>query len=83
MDLHWELPWRAVLPEPDEGQMDFVITGATVCRGGVLIGCARPIHTEFSADLGGVAEGVGFVTLMTSRDGESWERHRDVSAAIA
>jgi len=76
--LHWELPWRAVLPEQDESLLDFVVTGATVCRGGLLVGCARPIHTEFSADPGGPAEGVGFVTLVTSRDGESWERHRDV-----
>jgi len=85
--LHWRLPWRTVMPKRDEGLLDFVATGATLCRGGLLIGCARLIHCEFSVDPGGPVEdakrsvplaGVGYVTLLTSRDGESWERHREV-----
>ena len=76
--LHWELPWRTVLPERDEGLLEFVVTGATICRGGLLIGCVRNLHMEFSADPGGAVDGIGYATLLTSRDGESWERHRDM-----
>ena len=77
--MRWEMPWRVILPEPrDEGLLEFISASAVVCRGGLLIGCARMLHEDYSPDLGGPPNAVGYATLVTSRDGESWERHDDV-----
>ena len=76
---HWELPWRIITPEPrDEGLPEFVAAAPPICRGGLLIGMARILHDDFSADPGGPVAGIGYSTLLTSRDGESWERHDDI-----
>jgi hypothetical protein len=77
--LHWEMPWRIIVPEPrDEGQPEFVGAAAVMCRGGLLIGVARVLHDDYSADPGGTVAGIGYSQIITSRDGESWERHDDI-----
>jgi len=77
--VHWELPWRVAIPEPrDEGQLEFYAVGGTIARGGLLIGFARMLHDDLPATPGGPVGGIGYATLVTSRDGKHWERHDDV-----
>ena len=76
---HWERPWRVAVPEErDEGLLEFYGAGGTIARGGLLIGFARMLRDDAPADPGGEPEGIGWSTLMTSRDGRHWERHDDI-----
>jgi hypothetical protein len=77
--VRWEMPWRVIVPgERDEGTLEFYAAGGTIARGGLLVGCPRMLRDDLPADPGGPPEGIGYATLVTSRDGESWERHSDV-----
>jgi hypothetical protein len=77
--VHWQRPWRVLMPEPrDEGQLEFYSAGGTIARGSLLIGFARMLHDDYAANEGGPADGIGYATLVTSRDGLRWERHDDV-----
>jgi len=75
----WSRPWRVLMPEPrDEGQLEFYSVGGTIARGGLLIGFARMLHDDYPANEGGPPDGIGYSTLVTSRDGLHWERHDDI-----
>jgi len=87
--IAWSRPWRVLMPEPrDEGQLEFYSVGGTIARGGLLIGFARMLHDDYPANEGGPADqaaagseppsGIGYATLVTSRDGVRWERHDEV-----
>ncbi len=77
--VHWERPWRVVVPEArEEGLLEFYGVGGTFARGGLLIGFVRMLRDDLPATEGGPAEGIGYTTLVTSRDGEHWQRHDDV-----
>jgi hypothetical protein len=77
--VRWERPWRVVVPESrDDGLLEFYSVGGTIARGGLLIGFVRMLHDDFPADEGGEANGIGYTTLVTSRDGKHWERHNDI-----
>jgi hypothetical protein len=76
--IQWETPRRVVMPEPrDEGLLEFYGVGATIRRGNLLIGFVRMLHDDYPADEGGPADGIGYTTLVTSRDALHWERHGD------
>lgn len=75
----WERPWRIAAPEArDPGLLEFYSVGGTIARGGLLIGFVRMLHDDYPATAGGPAEGIGYATLITSRDGRHWQRHDDV-----
>jgi hypothetical protein len=77
--VNWKTPWRVVVPEDrDEGTLEFYAVGGTIARGGLLIGCPRMLRDDLPADAAGPIEGIGYSTLVTSRDGEYWERHDGV-----
>ncbi|MCC6490229.1 MAG: hypothetical protein IT364_22280, partial [Candidatus Hydrogenedentes bacterium] len=77
--VHWEMPWRVVVPEPgDDGVLEFYGVGGTFARGGLLIGFVRMLHDDYPCEPGGSPDGIGYTTLVTSRDGRHWERHPDV-----
>jgi len=74
--VRWQRPWRVLMPEPrDEGQLEFYSVGGTIARGGLLIGLARMLHDDYPANAGGSPDGIGYATLVTSRDGVRLERH--------
>ncbi|MFH1743250.1 MAG: hypothetical protein ABIH23_29950 [bacterium] len=76
---NWRRPWRVVIPENrDEGVLEFYSVGGTIARGSLLIGFVRMLHDDYAAEPGGPAEGIGYTTLVTSRDGVHWERHDDI-----
>ncbi len=76
--VHWTLPRRVFVPdEHDEGVTEFY--GAEVMsRGDVLIAFVRVLRDDLAADPHCPVEGVGYTAIATSRDGKSWQRHRDV-----
>jgi hypothetical protein len=75
----WERPWRIAVPEArDAGLLEFYGVGGTIARGGLLIGFVRMLHDDYAATEGGPTEGIGYATLITSRDGKHWQRHDDV-----
>ena len=87
--IAWSRPWRVLMPEPrDEGQLEFYSVGGTIARGGLLIGFARMLHDDYPANEGRASDGaaagseppsgIGYATLVTSRDGVRWERHDEV-----
>ncbi len=77
--MHWEQPWRVIVPEPrDKDLLEFYSAGGTIARGGLLISFVRMLHDDYPAEPGGEAEGIGYTTLATSRDGKHWERHDDI-----
>jgi hypothetical protein len=76
--VRWEPLWRIAVPETDEGLLEFYSVGGTIARGGLLIGFVRMLHDDLPADPGGPANGIGYATLITSRDGKHWQRHKDV-----
>src|SRR5690606_36365449 len=49
----------------------------TISRGPLLIGFVRVLHDDYPADPGGEPEGIGYTSLVTSRDGISWTRHKE------
>lgn len=74
--IHWKTPWRVGVPEErDQGTLEFYAAGGPIARGGLLIACPRMLRDDLPADPDGPIEGIGYATLMTSRDGEHWERH--------
>lgn len=86
---NWQTPWRVLMPEPrDEGQLEFYSVGGTIARGCLLIGFARMLHDDYPADEVGPpgraaagsspTSGIGYATLVTSRDGLLWERQDDI-----
>jgi len=76
--LNWLRPWRIVLPEKEEGLLEFYGIGGPFARGGLLIGFVRMLHDDLPANPGGPVEGIGYAVLATSRDGIHWERHKDI-----
>jgi len=77
--IHWETPFRVIVPdERDSGTLEFYAVGGTIARGGLLIGCPRMLRDDLPAEPSGAPDGIGYSTLVTSRDGEYWERHSDV-----
>ena len=77
--VRWERPWRVIVPASnDDGLLEFYSVGGTFARGGLLIGFVRMLHDDLPCEPGGPADGIGYTTLVTSRDGEHWERHPDI-----
>ena len=76
--VHWTRPRRVFVPdEQDQGVTEFY--GAEVLsRGDILIALVRVLRDDLAADPDGSVEGVGYTAIATSRDGKSWQRHRDV-----
>lgn len=76
--VHWTRPRRVFVPdEQDEGVTEFY--GAEVLpRGDTLIALVRVLRDDLAANPDGPIEGIGYTTIATSRDGKSWQRHRDV-----
>ena len=77
--VQWERPRRVVMPEErDAGLLEFYSVGGTIARGPLLIGFVRMLHDDYPVEPGGPPDGIGYSTLVTSRDGVHWERHDDV-----
>lgn len=77
--MRWDQPWRVIVPEPrDRDLLEFYSAGGTIARGGLLISFVRMLHDDYAAEPGGEPEGIGYATLVTSRDGQHWERHDDI-----
>jgi hypothetical protein len=77
--IHWARPWRIAVPEiRDDGLLEFYGIGGAISRGGLLIGFVRMLHDDYAATDGGPTDGIGYTTLITSRDGRHWQRHDDV-----
>lgn len=77
--VKWARPWRVIVPEKrDEGLTEFYAAGGAICRGPLLIAFARVLRDDLPAEPGGPVEGIGYSTIVTSRDGESWQRFNDV-----
>jgi hypothetical protein len=75
--VNWLRPWRILLPERNEGLLEFYGIGGPFARGNLLIGFVRMLRDDLPANPGGPAEGIGYAVLTTSRDGIHWERHKD------
>jgi hypothetical protein len=74
---HWRKPWTIALADPhDEGLTEFYGMAGVHARGPLLIGFIRVLRDDLPCDPGGPANGVGDTVLATSRDGVTWERHR-------
>lgn len=77
--VRWERPWRIAVPEArDPRLLEFYGVGGTIARGGLLIGFVRMLHDDYAATVGGPTDGIGYTTLISSRDGQHWQRHDDV-----
>jgi hypothetical protein len=77
--IHWQTPYRVVVPdERDHGALEFYAAGGPIARGGLLLACPRMLRDDLPADPEGPVEGIGYAALVTSRDGEHWERHDGV-----
>ena len=77
--IGWMTPQRVLVPEPLEpGQVEFYGVGGTFARGDLLIGFVRMLRDDLAATPGDETEGVGFTTLVTSRDGLHWDRHGEI-----
>ena len=77
--LNWREPWRVITPEPrDAGLLEFYSGGGTIVRGRLLVTFVRMLHDDYSPEPGGDATGIGYTTLATSRDGETWQRQDDI-----
>ena len=78
--IHWARPRRVLVPEPrDRGLTEFYAVGGTIARGGMLIGFVRMLLDDAPANPpDGPADGIGWATLVTSRDGVHWQRHQDM-----
>ena len=76
--VHWTPPRRVFVPdEQDDGVTEFY--GAEVLSTGEpLIALVRILRDDLAADPDGPVEGTGYTSIATSRDGKSWQRHRDV-----
>lgn len=75
----WLRPWRVIVPEDrDEGILEFYGVGGIVSRGSLLVGFVRILRDDLPYNPGEPAEGIGYTTLVTSREGLVWERHDDV-----
>ncbi|MBL9215352.1 MAG: hypothetical protein JNG83_07750 [Opitutaceae bacterium] len=77
--VHWSQPWRIGVPQAfDDGAVEFYAIGGTFARGQLLVGFARVLRDDQSAEAGGPVAGIGWTSLVTSRDGVSWQRHPEV-----
>jgi hypothetical protein len=73
--IHWEKPWRILLPnDKEEGLLEFYGMAGMHQRGGLYIGLVRVLHDDFSCDPGGRKNGIGYAALAISRDGRTWHR---------
>jgi hypothetical protein len=76
--IHWEKPWRILLPnEKEEGLLEFYGMAGIHKRGGLFIGLVRVLHDDFPCDPGGPPNGIGYAALAISRDGRTWHRFRE------
>jgi hypothetical protein len=77
--IHWTQPQRVIVPEPrDPGQLEFYATGGTIVCGQLVIGFVRMLHDDYACEPDGPTDGVGYTTLVTSRDNVHFERHDDI-----
>jgi len=77
--FHWRRPWRVMVPEPrDEGLQEFYSSCPPLVRGNLMISFVRMLHDEYPVEPGGEADGIGYTTLATSRDGVTWQRHDEI-----
>jgi len=77
--VHWTQPQRVIVPEPrDPGQLEFYAAGGTIIRGQLLLGFVRMLHDDYACEPGGPTDGIGYTTLVTSRDGTHFDRHDDI-----
>ena len=76
--VHWTKPHRILVPDAqDEGITEFY--GVTpYIRGDLYLGFLRVLRDDLPADPGGPVEGIGYTELVTSRDGENWQRHHEI-----
>src|SRR5262245_57344314 len=51
--------------------------GAVHLRGTLRIGMVRALRDDLPCDVGGPKNGIGYSVLATSRDGITWQRHRE------
>jgi len=76
--IRWENPWPVLTPdEEDEGETQFYCMSGLTTRGDLLIGMARVLRDDLSAEPGGQTAGIGYTALAWNRDGEHWERDRE------
>jgi hypothetical protein len=77
--VHWEKPWRIIVPdERDQGHMEFYSLGGVHARGSLLIGFVRVLRDDLPCDAGGPPDGLGYTTLTWSRDGRNWTRDHEM-----
>ena len=74
--VNWRRPWPIVLPDPANGMEEFYGFQPMV-RGDLYIGFLRVLRDDLPADAGGPAMGIGWTELITSRDGEHWDRYQE------
>ncbi len=73
--VHWDEPRPIVRPDPKNGLEEFYGMKPMV-RGDLCIGFLRVLRDDLPADPGGPVMGVGWTELITSRDGQNWQRHQ-------
>jgi len=77
--FHWRRPWRVMIPEPrEEGLLEFYSSSPPLVRGNLMISFVRMLHDDYPVEPGGEADGIGYTTLATSRDGVTWQRHDEI-----
>ena len=74
--INWSEPWIILLPDLNNGVEEFYGVKPMV-RGDLYIGFLRVLRDDLPADPCGPVKGIGWTELITSRDGETWERYQE------
>jgi hypothetical protein len=77
--IHWSQPWYAMTPNKsvDEGRTGNYSMGASLARGNLWICMVKILRDDLTTDTPPDApneRGIGYTSLIWSRDGESWVR---------
>lgn len=75
--VNWKTPEQIIKPDPKNGLEEFYGMQPMV-RGNLYIGFLRVLRDDLPADDGGDVNGIGWTELITSRDGEHWNRNQKV-----
>lgn len=81
--IHWKEPWPVLTPEDgkDAGETQFYCMSGVLARGELLVGMVKVLRDDLKADDPPDppdAYGIGYTTLVWSRDGRTWTRDREV-----
>ena len=74
--IHWRRPWFVATPDVNNGLEEFY-GFLPMVRGNLYIGFLRVLRDDLPAEENGAPRGIGWTELITSRDGENWERYQE------